>query len=407
MNKYLKATAACAVALFATSGAMAEGPKLTVGGFVDSKFSINDNDDQYTAGQGGVVNFDQRQDGEIHFNGSAELDNGLKIRARVELEAFTINDGADDLANFSNGASVAGAGGASGGDLIDESWLDISGSFGAIRLGSTDMAGKRMTTGHQATFFMNVGENTRFNISSIIEQPNRTTNVTTSIISQLDLNSDAESISYVTPRFAGFQLGAGWASTNFEDSGQLHTKGGGQGDLSDIYDVAINWVGKFQDVGISVAAGYTSGNTTTGNGSNNPEQWSLGGRVTFGGFAIGLSTQQNDCAIAGSALSDGCNAAESVDEEIYEAGIRYIAGPNAFSIVGAWAETEGSGSARAIAANGDESQVFSIAYRRTLGPGVMWHNTLHIANYDNGAAGAAANTSNDGFGITTGLLLRF
>lgn len=404
MNKYLKATAACAVALFATSGAMAEGPKLTVGGFIDSKFSVNDNDDAYTAAQGGVVNFDQRQDGEIHFNGSAQLDNGMKIRARVELEAFRINDATDDLANYSNGTPAAGT---SGGDLIDESWLDISGSFGAIRLGSTDMAGKRMTTGHQASFFMNVGENTRFNISSVIEQPNRTNNVTTSIISQLDLNSDAESISYMSPRFAGFQIGAGWASTNFEDSGQLHTKGGGQGDLSDIYDVAINWVGKFQDVGISIAAGYTAGNTTQGNGSENPKQWSLGGRVTFGGFAIGLSTQQNDCAIAGSALSDGCNDGESVDEEIYEFGIRYIAGPNAFSIVGAWAETDGSGSARARNANGDESQVYSIAYRRTLGPGVMWHNTLHIANYDNGVEGALESTSNDGYALTTGILLRF
>ena len=392
MNKFVMATAVSTAALFAATGAMAQAskPTLTVGGFVDSKFSVNKQDDAFTAANGARVNFDQRQDGEVHFNGAVTLDNGIKIRSRVELEAFTPNDNVNDVFNFTNGAN-------SQGDTIDEAWLDIAGSFGALRLGSTDPASMRMTTGHQATFFMNVGENTRFNSRSLIRAP---ATVATSTVSQLDLTSDAENVSYVTPRFLGFQLGGNYASTSFEDSSQNTLKS--QGALSDIYGVAINWAGKFDAVGISVAAGYTAGNTTNSN-ANNPEQWSLGGRVTFGGFAVGLSTQQNDCSAVGTAFGNGCAAGVTYEESIYEAGIRYIAGPNQFSVVGAWAEVDSNQAAQ----NGDESKVYSIAYARTLGPGVEWQTTLHIADYNDGLAGAPAGNSNDGYGVTTGILLNF
>jgi outer membrane protein OmpU len=316
----------------------------------------------------------------VYILGSVQLDNGIKIKTRVELEGFTINDTTNDGANFVNGTS-------SQPDMVDEAYMDISGSFGSVRLGSADLAGKRMTTGHQATFFMNVGENTRFNITKVILKPSTVSN---SVVSQLDLSSDGEGVSYVSPRWNGFVVGFGWAATSKEDTDADTLKSVND---HDIYDAAINWAGKFGDVGVSLAAGYTAAKSKTP-GNSDPSQWSLGGRLTMGGLAIGLSTQHNESSTA---------TGVSTDEDIIEAGVRYVMGPNAFSIVGAWSEMGGN----VASSKNDETKAYSIAYRRTLGPGVTWHNTLHIADYNDGLAGAAASNSNDGYALTTGIKISF
>jgi hypothetical protein len=386
MNKLGKITAVSTAALLAASaGAMAQDkakaskPSISVGGYMDQKFTVHNYDSAYEAAAGKTANFDQRNDTEVYILGSVQLDNGIKIKTRVELEGFTIND-TGDAANFANGTS-------SQPDMVDEAYMDISGSFGAVRVGSTDLAGKRMTTGHQATFFMNVGENTRFNITKVIPKPSTVSN---SVVSQMDLSSDGESVSYVSPRWNGFVVGFGWAATANEDYDGATLKSAAD---NDIFDAAINWVGKFGDVGISLNAGYTGAKSKTA-GNSDPSQWALGGRLTMGGLAIGLSTQHNESSTA---------AGVSTEEDIIEAGVRYVMGPNAFSIVGAWSEMGGN----VAASKDDETKAYSIAYRRTLGPGVTWHNTLHIADYNDGLAGAAASNSNDGYALTTGIKISF
>jgi len=382
MNKLGKLSAVSTAALFAASaGAMAaDKPSLSVGGYMDQKFTVHNYDSAYEASAGKTANWDQRNDTEVYINGSVQLDNGIKIKTQVQLEGLSINDKTNDGSNYVNGTS-------SEPDMVDEAWMDISGSFGAVRVGSADMAGKRMTTGHQATFFMNVGENTRFNITKVIPKPSTVSN---SVVGQMDLSSDGEQVSYVTPRWNGFVLGAGWAATANEDADAATLKSAAD---HDIYDAAINWVGKFGDVGISLAAGYTAAKSKTA-GNSDPYQWALGGRLTMGGFAVGLSTQHNESSTA---------AGVSTEEDIIEVGARYIMGPNAFSIVGAFSEMGGN----VAASKDDETKAYSIAYRRTLGPGVTWHNTLHIADYDDGLAGAATSNSNDGYALTTGIKISF
>jgi hypothetical protein len=385
MNKLGKITAVSTAALFAASaGAMAADkaskPSISVGGYMDQKFSVHNYDSAFEATNGKTANWDQRNDTEVYILGSVQLDNGIKIKTRVELEGFMINDTTNDGANFVNGT-------ASQPDMVDEAFMDISGSFGSVRLGSADLAGKRMTTGHQATFFMNVGENTRFNISKVILKPSTVSN---SIVSQMDLSSDGEGVSYVSPNFNGFVVGFGWAATSNEDADAATLKSAGE---HDIYDAAINWSGKFGDVGISLVAGYTAAKSRTA-GNSDPSQHALGARFTMGGWAVGLSTQHLDSSTA---------SGSSTEEDIVEAGVRYIMGPNAFSIVGAFSEMGGN----VAASKDDETKAYSIAYRRTLGPGVTWHNTLHIADYDDGLAGAATSNSNDGYALTTGIKISF
>jgi hypothetical protein len=389
MNKLGKITAVSTAALLAASaGAMAADkaskPTLSVGGYMDQKFSVHNYDSQFEANNGKTANWDQRNDTEVYINGSVQLDNGIKIRTQVQLEGFSINDTTNDGANFVNGT-------ASQPDMVDEAYMDISGSFGSIRLGSQDLAGKRIMTGHQATFGMNVGENTRFNIGKLILKP---ATVGGSVISQLDLSSDGEGVSYVSPRWNGLMVGFGWAATAHEDSDAATLKSAQD---HDIWDAAINWKGKMGDASVSVAAGYTQAKEATA-GRNDPSQLLVGGKVTIGGLSAGLSYQKNDMPTASTLLTG-----TSTDEDILEAGIKYVNGADAFSMVMAHNEADSTTAAE----DGDNSKVYSFAYTRTLGPGVKWHNTLHVADYNNGAAGAATNTSNDGYAVTTGILINF
>ena len=64
--------------------------------------------------------FSTRQDGEIHFEAIAFLDNGLEITAHVELEASTQED------------------------QIDEHYLDVQSDWGLLRIGSDDPVSEAM-----------------------------------------------------------------------------------------------------------------------------------------------------------------------------------------------------------------------------------------------------------------------
>ncbi len=379
MNKLAKLTAVSTAALFAASaGAVAaDKPTLKVGGYMDQKITVNSQSGAYEAANGNTIAIDQRNDTEIYFLGSVTLDNGITIKTRVELEGMLAGAEAGDPANRTNGFP----------DQIDESFMDISGSFGSIRLGSQDLIGKRMTTGHQATFTRNVGENTRFNITKVIAKPSTVSN---SVISQMDLSSDGEGISYMSPTIGGFKFGVGYAAATSEDYDGLNFDTAAS---TKIMDGAVQWSGKFGGSSVSVAAGYTTATASSGN--SDPKQWAIGGRVSVGNITVGLSTQHNEASAA--------TGSQANEEDIIEAGVTYKAGANAFSVVGAWSTLDSSDAAR----KNDETQAYSIAWARTLGPGVKWHNTLHIANYDNGDAGAAASTSNDGYALTTGIKVSF
>ena len=143
MKKHLlTSTALVAAGLMAVSAPAIAGSKsLVLKGDTRQLIGVGENDDAFDAQLNGAtatnagqrVGFDQQTDGEIHFVGSVTLDNGIKIKTNVQLEA--------------NSAAVD-----SGNDDIDEHWMRISGSFGEIRLGTMDDAAMAMTTGYLGTW---------------------------------------------------------------------------------------------------------------------------------------------------------------------------------------------------------------------------------------------------------------
>jgi outer membrane protein OmpU len=395
MKKQLLTTTALVAAgvLTITGSALAQKPTLSLGGSTEQIFGVGQNDDAFDAANGQRIGFDQHSDTEVHFNGSVTLDNGIKIRTRVELEGNSADTTAGRNSNVINGAPGTASNGTGGGsaDTIDENWMRISGSFGEVRLGSGDAAAQAMTTGYLGTWATGVGQNLAFDTTDWISRTAAT--VRAGNVHRVDASSDAEHVSYFTPRFAGFQAGISYIPSAREDvNNQRELTAGAD---NDGWSLGLNFDRKFGGIGVGIAGGYATANESTAN-LDNPEIWGIGGRVDFAGFRVAMSWLDTDDQ--GTALNTAANG-----QETFEAGVRYIFGPNAVSAQYQKAETQ----SRAAARNNDEAETFWLAYRRTLGPGVFWKVSAMFADFDDGLAGAAAGNSNDGQALTTSIQIRF
>ena len=278
---------------------------------------------------------DTRTDAEIHFNGRATLDSGMKIHARVELEGQNHHSGATN-----------------GGDPIDEYFLSVSGSFGRIILGGTGGAPVKMLTGLIGLWATGVGETLNFDDAWV---PSAGGNHYGLQHARLD-TGDAEKMTYISPKLGGFQLGVTYSPNrvNNDGNGRIDTEAAG---AYDGIEGAVSYTGKFGDVGFGVGAGMTSYQGCDGPKSRCDDtaksDWLAAARIDFGGgFRVAIGHKQ---------VTDDKKANES---SLTDAGVRFIQGANSFSLVGSHGEME----------NTDASHTAVMgSYARALGPGVKWH----------------------------------
>jgi len=383
MKKHLlTSTALVAAGLMAVSApAIAGGheakkaskPSLVLKGDTRQLIVVGENDEAHDAANGERVGFDQQSDGEIHFVGSVTLDNGIKIKTNVQLE--------------SNSARVD-----SNGDDIDEHWMRISGSFGEIRLGSNDDAAMAMTTGYLGSWGAAAGISLAFDTGDLVTNP---AGVSTSTVARVDSSSDDNSISYFTPRMAGFQVGASFIPSTSEDDDDeraLNTAGD-----SDGYSIGVNYVTKFEGASIAAAFGYGTNKESTA-GVSDPEVYGMAISVSSGPFKVNVSYVDKD---------DQTNAAgvtQTAGQETFEIGAKYTMGANAFSIGYQTAEAKAS---TGSAFDGDEHTATVLSYSRQLGPGVSFILSGVYADFDDGLINAPSSNSNQGTGLATGIAIRF
>ncbi|MFQ5773836.1 MAG: porin, partial [Kiloniellaceae bacterium] len=162
----------------------AEEPlRLQVHGFKNEFFSVGSVDSDV----GDFNNTGEFSEGEIQFRGETALDNGLTVGVQVELEAD------------------------SRGDQIDEAYAYVKGDFGKIVAGGENLANYNTFWGVVAPS-VGVPINSGW-ITVWVPQPAgsglgfRSTGLTTNV----DVGNDENSISYYSPRFAGFQFTGGYA----------------------------------------------------------------------------------------------------------------------------------------------------------------------------------------------------
>jgi len=337
----LGTTALVAVSALAVGNASAADKiKLNVGGYMQSTYYYADYDDDKGASpsSSNLNRIDDRvtQEGEIHFTGSTTLDNGLKFGVNVQLETYAASD------------------------QVDETYIYVQGSFGRVLFGSEDGAAYLMHYDAPSPVPM-------YSADSPNIYPIGTTNST-----RPTLYADTDKITYFTPRFAGFQLGASYVPDGSSETGQHSAYAPTQieGGTDQGFSVAVNYVNKFGGVDLAASAGYQGADTaaaSTGGGAQTEDtsEWSLGTQVGFAGFTVGGGYRQQE-DIGGVA---------DIDKKTWSLGVKYGMGPWAVGIQ----YSEGTNEAPGVADTTLENWVIGGQY--TLGPGITAFGGVEF--YDN------------------------
>jgi len=271
MKKQLMTTTALVAAgVIAVSGAALAAGKTTlkISGNLSGIVSAASQDSKNYLGTN-VFN-----DAEIAFTGSRTLDNGMKVTAKIEME------------------------GQAGNTTHDESHLTISGAFGSINIGSNDQVGDSMVGSSSGSGATNVGRNTGVHTGKSIIAP---TGHTAKSGNTLDLDSsDANTITYMTPRISGIQVGMSYIPTFGQPTSQQKNTGAHHNCIS----IAANYKGKMGSTAVTVAGGYMSAENKT---STSVDLSGVAASValTMGKItvAFGMGQEKNITAVSGSGIN--------------------------------------------------------------------------------------------------------
>ena len=337
---------------------------LTIGGYYQTSLEYRDEDDNLGEPGANTQDFQIIDDGEIQFTAATTLDNGIGVKARIEYEHQ----------NQGGGTTTA-----------DEHWVEFSGGFGQLRIGSDDNASNAMH--YQAPgASLNMGVNTP--TFAITTGGGNNASTTTYV----NTGGDAQKVIWFSPRIAGFQLGLSYAPDNAPNDtsgGFLDNQGGAQ---EDVFSVGLNFVESFNDIDVAVSGGYLTGNLeaqTTGGNADDIEQWSAGLNVGFAGFTVGASIRFSDNGIRNNG-----------DSTTWDAGITYATGPLTVGFTYLSSEAEDPATL-----GDDETDQFVVSAAYNIGPGVdLWGGVKWFEFEDD--ANAPAN-ENDGYIVAIGSSVSF
>ena len=405
MKKYLYGTTALAAVALAAGPALAEAEPLhmELGGYYTLWYSYSD-PDRAANGSSSVGEFVGTQNAEVYFKMRGELDNGLRIGGRIELEGET------------------------GGDQIDQHYLVLAGGFGEFRLGSIN-SGRYSYGWNTDAPTVGIGINSGW-MSALVTPLNvsgfRFRSVGLSTV--IDFSNDENKITYFTPRFNGFQLTASWTPRGHRVTSSSVGQGGssfffsGPADESIIntngFDLGLSYSGDFDGVGIEVQAGIATAdaaNLAESVGFDDPFAYNGGVAVSFSGFTVAASF-----AVVDEPLAFGCIAAsaagtvtlgtftaidpavaascaESNEGDSFNIGVGYSTGPWDFSLSYFTGQEESL-----LSIPGDDENTFvEIAASYTLGPGLRLSLAVLDIDFDGEEPGSA--DDNSGVAVVFGI----
>lgn len=364
MKKLLLGTTALAAAGLAAGPAMAQDYgqiSLSVGGYYQNFLSVVAQDDDTTAPDREFNPVNVRHEGEIHFKGETTLDNGLVVGFQAQLEAITQ------------------------GDQMDETYLYFSGGWGRLVMGSENSAPYLMA---YAAPYAGLGVNSP---NFFLFSPLAANGAPTS--GYLNFASDANKITYFTPRFGGFQLGVSYTPNVDAPGGNRQTFGlntdEDAGDYNHVIGAGVNFVESFNSVDIAIFAGAEWANLemdTAGNAYDDFESYQGGLNIGFAGFTVGGSVHYNN---------QGFDV-NSDDTWFYDVGATYSTGPWTVGVTYSHSEYEESG------AEDDDRDLVEVGASYALSPGVTITGAVQ---YMHGEVNDENDTS--GFGGAIGTKLSF
>lgn len=296
--------------------------------------------------------FEVQADTEIHFRGSLEADNGLTFTVDVQLEGT--NGGLQGHNDDNDGTT----------NLIDESFLKITGDFGDVRIGSEDHASNLMHYGHQDVGIGLTAGDTGNWLG--FGTPNTYGSF-----------ADIQRVVYYTPRMEGVQLGVSYTpDVKLPQAVQNGAKTTANNDR-DSASVGLNYKGAIGESSVAVSGGYRAISAAM-SGDDDSTYTNFGLQVGMGAFGFNAAYAEND---------DGKDGDSKDDTETVTVGAMYSDGPMAFS-AGYGMMDRGSGTDMT-------SVMLSASY--ALAPGVSWRSSLFQAE----------DGDKDGSGFVTGFKLGF
>lgn len=431
MKKVLLAgTAIVGLAVLATP-AHAE-LKLDLGGYFSGYGVFTDNEEAAGAATS-LREFDLRRDTEVHVSGETTLDNGLTVGFHTEQ-------------------ALGGA------TMTDEAYVYAQGGWGRVNLGSEDGAAYLLqvaapgadsnTDGlrtyiqalvpRDAIFVAGTGlpglPNTGTFDYDHVSDATPTVAAGTNGATNGATNTDR--ITYLTPKFNGFQGGISYAPEGGQNVVGNNLAGMQlDSDLTDqfedIWEVGVRWDGEFQGFGISLGGGFsdadreaaaaipaahTAAPVVTGDGVS---QWNAGASVTWNSFSLGGAYLRTDTEnVTGYDAADDGVAADTfvnldVKQDTWVVGLGWDNGPwhVGASYLEQTTERDGAGTAADggwLSAVDAEVKKFTVGGGYTFGPGMTFRGSVAWGEYDNstpasdatagdaklgGFAGAAANNN--------------
>lgn len=332
MKKILLASSAIAMAAYAGAASAAEPVAVKVGGYGYFGLGFKDVDrvgtEQNTSGLGIM------RDGEIHFNVRGTSDNGLTFSGRVELEAWS-----------------------QGGDMIDENWFQVSGSWGALKVGGDDHASYNLATG---VFYLpgaHIGHYDDFGYSNPL-----------GFYLTNNRFSDTLGIFYNTPNISGFQAQVSYhpraGADGASDTNGLLTNDWALPISTDIFSIGLNYGGTWDEFSFRISGGYDLvGSAPAG---VDDDGFMVGAQVGFSGFGLGVHYKEG--------LETFGNAAENE----YLINVNYATGPWYFQLGYLYGDT-------VAGVAGVDLQKIAGGVRYNLAPGVTTTLGLEYTDVDTNA----------------------
>jgi hypothetical protein len=208
---------------------------------------------------------------ELQLNVSGTADNGLNYGFKIEINANT-----------------------SDGTVADEARLQFSGGWGTLQLGDEDGAEDIMNFGGENLMGATGGFDGDFDDVLIRYRdfvyagvPTDNTGAAMSYPTIIGDTGDATKVSYFSPRFSGFQVGASLTPT--PNSGDDFKS---DGIWENHIGVGANYDNSFGDLRVRASAVY-SGATSNLTYINDVSAWSVGGIVGWGPFSLGANYTDN------------------------------------------------------------------------------------------------------------------
>ncbi|HKU98846.1 MAG TPA: porin [Vineibacter sp.] len=408
-RQLLAASTALVVAGLATHPAVAADPiKLELRGFWNSYILLGKIGRDVVGTTGTSYRPEAfRYEGEVWFTGSTKLDNGTTVGIRIELEGWSNNTG---ISATTPSGTI---------DQIDEEYIFAFGDWGRIEFGATDAASYKTQTaspsvmpgwGFQDQTWTNKG--TGFTAANNGGRVGTTTGMSASLAAN---SGDANKFTYLTPRFAGLQLGLSYTPSF---SGQAVTatcpfRPGGanfnncprnNNAWHNGIDISANYANKFGDLSVKVSGGYmtagfdrgTSGPTgIADNTGARWKSWAAGAQLAYAGFTLGGGLGRDNNGLRGD------NATRW-----YTAALMFESGRWMMS-AGWWGGRNNDGNATVPTAQNapgkDKMNMFEVGTTYALSPGIRLVGGL---NYVMGS-GQSKSEKADSWAVILGTALTF